>query len=91
MIKSLRLSWLERIFGDNSGTWNNNGEYLLKDTGGLMLFNCNYNVFILLLAPLFTQNYKTWWSEFRLDNAADNNWHHLIWNNQEIRINNKVL
>ena len=44
MIKSLRLAWLKRIFGDNSGALKNYLEYLLKETGGLFLFNCNYNV-----------------------------------------------
>jgi len=37
MIKSLRLAWLKRIFGSNSGAWNNYLEYLLKETGGLVL------------------------------------------------------
>ena len=32
-----------------------------------------------------------WWCEFREDNAADKNWHYFIWNNQEIRINNKPV
>ena len=32
MIECLRLAWLERIFGDNSGAWKNYLEYLLKDT-----------------------------------------------------------
>ena len=44
MIKSLRLSLLKRIFSDNSGAWKKYLEYILKDSGGLMLFNCNYNV-----------------------------------------------
>ena len=39
MIKSLRLAWLKRIFGDNSGAWNNYLGYLLKETGSLVLFN----------------------------------------------------
>ena len=37
LIKSLRLSWLKRIYGDNSGAWKNYLEYILKDSGGLML------------------------------------------------------
>ena len=37
MIKSLRFAWLKRIFGDNSGAWKNYLEYLLKETGGLVL------------------------------------------------------
>ena len=33
-----------------------------------------------------------WWSEFRKDNAVQtNNWLYRIWNNQEIRINNKPV
>ena len=31
MIKFLRLAWLKRIFGDNSGVWKNDLEYLLKN------------------------------------------------------------
>ena len=30
-----------------------------------------------------------WWSEFRKENAVDTSWKNVIWNNQEIRINNK--
>ena len=44
MIKSLRLTWLKRLFGDNSGGWKNYLEYLLKETGGRVLFICNYTV-----------------------------------------------
>ena len=40
-IKSLRIVSLKWIFGDNSGAWKNYLEYLLKETGGLVLFNCN--------------------------------------------------
>ena len=32
-----------------------------------------------------------WWSEFRKDNAVETNWLYRIWNNQEIRINNKPV
>ena len=39
LIKSLRLSWLKRIFSDSSGAWKNYLEYILKDSGGLMLLN----------------------------------------------------
>ena len=53
-----------------------------------MLFNCNHNVTIS--SPFYTELLK-WWSEFCENNSADNNWHHLIWNNQEIRINNKPV
>ena len=91
MIKSLRLSWLKRIFGDNSGVWKSYLEYLLKETGGLVLFNCNYNIKDLNINSQFYAELLKWWSEFRKDNANDTNWHYFIWNNQEIRINNKPV
>ena len=53
LIKSLRLSWLKRIFSDNSGAWKNYLEYILKDSGGLMLFKCNYNVKDLQITSTF--------------------------------------
>ena len=53
LIKSLLLSWLKRIYGDNSGAWKNYLEYILKDSGGLMLFNCNFNVNDLRITSQF--------------------------------------
>ena len=44
IIESLRLAWLKIIFSDNSGAWKHYLGYVLKETGGLVLFNCNYNV-----------------------------------------------
>ena len=91
MIKSLRLAWLKRIFGDNSGAWKNYLEYLLNETGGLVLFNCNYNVKDLTISSQFYMELLKWWSEFRKDNAVETDWIYRIWNNQEIKINNKPV
>ena len=91
MIKSLRLSWLKRIFGENSGAWKNYLNYLLKETGGLALFSCNYNIKDLNINSQFYLELLEWWSQFREDNAVDNRWQYIIWNNQEIRINNKPV
>ena len=91
MIKSLRLSWLKRIFGENSGAWKNYLNYLLKETGGLALFSCNYNTKDLNINSQFYLELLEWWSQFREDNAVDNRWQYIIWNNQEIRINNKPV
>ena len=91
MIKSLRLAWLKRIFGDNSGSWKNYLEYLLKETGGLIIFSCNYNAKDLTISSQFYMELLTWWSEFRKDNATETNWLYRIWNNQEIRINNEPV
>ena len=91
MIKSLCLAWLKIIFGDNSGAWKNYLEYLLKETGGLVLFNCNYNVKDLTISSQFYMELLKGWSEFRKEDAVETNWLYRIWNNQEIRINNKPV
>ena len=89
LIKSLRLSWLKRIFSDNSGAWKNYLEYVLKDSGGLMLFKCNYNVKDLQITYTFYLELLKWWSELQKDCALNNDWHYVIWNNQDFRINDK--
>ena len=82
MIKSLRLAWLKRIFGNNSGAWKNCIEYLLKETGGLVLFNCNDNVKnITSISSKVYMELLKWWSELRKDNAVETNWLYRIWNN----------
>ena len=57
MIKSLRLSWLKKIFGDNSGAWKNYLKCLLKELGGLMLFKCSYKVKDLTVGSQFYLQY----------------------------------
>ena len=91
MIKSLRLSWLKRIFSDNSGACQNYLEYLPKETGSLVLFNCNDNAKDLAISSQFYVELLKWWSEFRKDNAVETNWLYRIWSNQEIGINNKLV
>ena len=56
-----------------------------------MRFKYNYNVKDLTVGSQFYLHLLKWWSEFcRKDNAFGNkNCHYFIWNNQEIRINNK--
>ena len=44
MVKSLRLTWLKRIFGENDGAWKSYIHQRLKQAGGFFLFRCNYDV-----------------------------------------------
>ena len=39
-------------------------EYTFKDSGGLMLFNCNYNVNDLRITSQFNLELLKWWLEF---------------------------
>ena len=89
LIKCLRLSWLKRIFSDNSGAWKNCLEYILKDSGGLMLFKCNYNVQDLQITSTFYLELLKWWWELREDYALNNDWHYVIWNNEDFRVDDK--
>ena len=54
--------------------------------GGLFLFNCNYDVNDLSVPSLFYFQLLKWWSEFREDFALVKDWHNIIWNNRDIRI-----
>ena len=54
-----------------------------------MLFNCNYNVNDLRITSQFYLELLKWWSEFREGNAINGNWHYIIWNNRDTRIDNK--
>ena len=54
-----------------------------------MLFKCNYNVKYLQITSTFYLELLKWWSELREDNALNNNWHYVIWNNRDFRVDDK--
>ena len=59
MIKSLRVAWLKRIFGENDGARKSYLQVSLKRHGGLFLFYCN-NITIsktILFLPFFIPSY----------------------------------
>jgi len=91
MIKSLRLAWRKRIFSTNAGTWKNYLTHLLKESGDLLLFSCNYDVKDLSINSQFYMELLLWWSKFRDHLSTKEDWHVIIWNNQVIRINNKPV
>ena len=65
MVKSLRLAWLKRIFGENDGAWKSYLRVSLKRYGGLFLFYCNYDIKDYHVSSLFYSELLQWWSEFR--------------------------
>ena len=86
MIKSLRLAWLHRIYNVTKGPWKWYLSHLLTKFGGLFLFNCNYDVKDISVPSLFYSQLLKWWSDFREDFASAKDWHNIIWNNRDIRI-----
>ena len=91
MIQSLRLAWIKRIFGTNDGTWKSYLRHLLNRFGGLFLFHCNYDVKDIPITSQFYSELLKWWSDFREEFDTERDQQNIVWNNKEIRINNKPV
>ena len=86
MIKALRLASWKKIFNNNDGTWKFYLIHLLKQLGGLFIFECNYAV-----KGSFYRDLLLWWSEFRDLFFEEKYWLSIIWNNKDFRINGKSV
>lgn len=75
MIKSLRLAWLK-------GVWKSYLLHLIKGSGGLFLFSCNYDFKDYTITFIFYSELLKLWSEFREENEDDNLSCYVIWNNR---------
>ena len=45
----------------------------------------------LSITSLFYQELLQWWSDFREYFAEQRNWQYIVWNNKEIRVDNKPV
>ena len=91
MVKSLRLAWLKQLFSDSNATWKTYLLHLLKPVGGKFFLNCNYEVSDYTLSSQFYQELLLWWSEFCESFTSESDWKIIVWNNKEIRIDNKPV
>ena len=91
MVKSLRLTCLRKNFGENDGAWKSYIRHILNQSGAFFLFRCNYDVKDIPICSQFYTELLQWWSEFRFEFAAEKDWQNIIWNNKDIRINNKSV
>ena len=91
MVKSLRLAWLKRLFNDPNATWKTYLLHLLESVGGLFFLNCNFEVSDYTICSQFYHELLLWWSEFRESFASESDWKNIVWNNKEIRIDNKPV
>ena len=91
MVKSLRLAWLKRIFGEDDGGWKSYLRVLLKRHEGLFLFYCNYDIKDFYVPSLLYSELLQLWSEFRDVYDSKKEWQHIVWNNKEIRINKEPI
>ena len=91
-IKAIRLSWISRIIDERVGPWKSYFTFHLKKYGGTLLLKCNYDVRDLNLSLNgFYQQLLEWWADFRNAFSDINYAHYVIWNNKEIRIDNKSI
>ena len=91
-IKAIRLSWISRILDERVGPWKPYFTFHLKKYGGTLLLKCNYDVRDLNLSLNgFYQQLLEWWADFRSAFSDINYTHYVIWNNKEIRIDNKSI
>ena len=91
MIKSLRLAWLKRIFQCNNGAWRSFLRFLLEPFGGLFLFHCNYDIKKIHISSKFYSELLQWWSQFRSVFDSRRECQYILWNNKEIRVDNKPV
>ena len=91
MIRSLRLGWLQRVFNDSSATWKRYFLYLLEHVGGIFFLSCNFDVKDFNLPSPFYYELLQWQSEFRDTFAEKKHYKNIIWNNKEIKIDNKPV
>ena len=63
----------------------------MKSVGGLFFINCNYDVNDYIISSQFYRELLLWWTQFRETFASENNWQRVIWNNKEIRIDEKPV
>ena len=91
MVKSLRLAWLKRIFSGTNGTWKSYLQHIMGSVGGLFSFNCNYNISDYTIPSQFYRELLLWWSQFRETFATEEDWKTIIWNNKEIKVENKPV
>ena len=55
------------------------------------MFHCNYNVNDLAISSKCYNELLQWWAEFRDDFTAEKPWQNIIWNNKDIRIDDKPI
>ena len=91
MMKSLRLAWLKRISQCNNGAWRSFLRFSLEPFGGLFLCHCNYDIKEIHNSSKFHSELLQWWSEFRSVFDSRRECQYILWNNKEIRVDNKPV
>ena len=89
MAKSLRLAWPRRLYIDEDAGWKRYLRLLIKPFGEDLLFHCDYEPREYNLTNKFYAELIQFWAEFRNAFSTDDESTSIIWNNKNIRINEK--
>ena len=57
----------------------------------MFFFNCNYNISDYTIPSQFYRELLLWWLQFRKTFATEEDWKTIIWNNKEIKVENKLV
>ena len=57
----------------------------------ISVFRVKFNVEFTCQAVKFSTDLLNWWSKFREDNANDNDWYYVVWNDKDVRADNKPI
>ena len=91
MIKSLRLALLKRIFTATTVLGEAFTVFVGTFWGPLSLFHCNYDIKEIHISSKFYSELLQWWSEFRSVFDSRRECQYILWNNKEIRVDNKPV
>ena len=91
MVKSLRLTWLRRFYSGEDVGWKSYLRLLLKGYGGDFLFHCDYDPKDYDIANKLHSELVQFWAEFRNAFSEGDGKASVIWNNKNIRINEKPV
>lgn len=84
-----KFPFVNRFVSPSNGTWKSCIQYILRRSGGFLLFNCNYNIDHVEIISKFYREQLQWWAEFRESFAEEKDWQFIIWNNKEVLIDNR--
>ena len=91
MVKSLRLAGLRGIFNGINVPWKSFLQHFLSPLGGLFFLLAITTYLIIHDSFSILFELLSWWTEFRQTFATEKDWTNIIWNNCEVRIDNKPV
>ena len=91
LVKSVRLSWLKRLFTSENAGWKCYLTHLLKPFGGLFHLHCDYDPKDYNISNQFYADLIHFWAEFRNAFSDKDNKKSTIWNNKNLRIDGKPV